>query len=402
MKLLVCGGMGFIGSTFIRNHLSKNPSDQIVNLDNLTTGSNVKNLEKIDETNYQFINDDIKNHETVNKITNDVDVIVNFAAETHVDRSISNPKQFLETNILGTYTLLEAAKKHETLFVHISTDEIYGDAANQDSFNEKSILKPSNPYSASKAAADHLVNSYARTYGIKCIITRCTNNFGPYQFPEKLIPKTIIRAQKNLKVPLYGDGNQIRDFTHVSDIAESVVLSIEKNSTNGKFFNSGTGKPTTINDIVKYVFENIEQVSEEQIDLKKLNNVLEITKLKEFVNNLPEGIDTNVGEEGIKVSGGQKQRISIARALIRKPELLILDDCLSAVDVITEKHILGRLKKEVDDRSSLVVSHRISTIRDADLILVIDEGQFVERGTHAELIKKGGLYYEMDRKQESS
>ena len=106
MKLLVCGGMGFIGSAFIRNHLSKNPSDQIVNLDNLTTGSNVKNLEKIDETNYQFINDDIKNHETVNKITNDVDVIVNFAAETHVDRSISNPKQFLETNILGTYTLL--------------------------------------------------------------------------------------------------------------------------------------------------------------------------------------------------------------------------------------------------------------------------------------------------------
>jgi len=115
MKLLVCGGMGFIGSAFIRNHLSKNPSDQIVNLDNLTTGSNVKNLEKIDESNYQFINDDIKNHETVNKITNDTDVIVNFAAETHVDRSISNPKQFLETNILGTYTLLEAAKKHEAL-----------------------------------------------------------------------------------------------------------------------------------------------------------------------------------------------------------------------------------------------------------------------------------------------
>ena len=172
MKLLVCGGMGFIGSAFIRNHLSKNPSDQIVNLDNLTTGSNVKNLEKIDESNYQFINGDIKNHESVNKITNDVDVIVNFAAETHVDRSISNPKQFLETNILGTYTLLEAVKKHEKLFVHISTDEIYGDAANQDSFNEKSILKPSNPYSASKAAADHLVGSYVRTYGVKCIITR--------------------------------------------------------------------------------------------------------------------------------------------------------------------------------------------------------------------------------------
>jgi len=236
MKLLVCGGMGFIGSTFIRNHLSKNPNDQIINLDNLTTGSNVKNLEKIDESNYQFINDDIKNHETVNKITNDIDVIVNFAAETHVDRSISNPKQFLETNILGTYTLLEAAKKHETLFVHVSTDEIYGDAVNQDSFNEKSILKPSNPYSASKAAADHLVSSYARTYGIKCIITRCTNNFGPFQFPEKLIPKTIIRAQKNLKVPLYGDGNQIRSWIYVLDHVSAIDSLITKGEL-GEIYN---------------------------------------------------------------------------------------------------------------------------------------------------------------------
>ena len=236
MKLLVCGGMGFIGSAFIRNHLSKNPKDEIINLDNLTTGSNVKNLEKIDESNYQFINGDIKNHEDVNKITNDIDVIVNFAAETHVDRSISNPKQFLETNILGTYTLLEAAKKHETLFVHISTDEIYGDAANQDSFNEKSILKPSNPYSASKAAADHLVGSYARTYGAKCIITRCTNNFGPYQFPEKLIPKTIIRAQKNLKVPLYGDGNQIRSWIYVLDHVSAIDSLITKGEL-GEIYN---------------------------------------------------------------------------------------------------------------------------------------------------------------------
>ena len=236
MKLLVCGGMGFIGSAFIRNHLNKNPNDQIVNLDNLTTGSNVKNLEKIDESNYQFINGDIKNHEAVNKITNDIDVIVNFAAETHVDRSISNPKQFLETNILGTYTLLEAAKKHETLFVHISTDEIYGDATNQDSFNEKSILKPSNPYSASKAAADHLVSSYARTYGAKCIITRCTNNFGPYQFPEKLIPKTIIRAQKNLKVPLYGDGNQIRSWIYVLDHVSAIDSLITKGEL-GEIYN---------------------------------------------------------------------------------------------------------------------------------------------------------------------
>ena len=258
MKLLVCGGMGFIGSAFIRNHLNKNPNDQIVNLDNLTTGSNVKNLEKIDGSNYQFINGDIKNHEDVNKITNDIDVIVNFAAETHVDRSIANPKQFLETNILGTYTLLEAAKKYETLFVHVSTDEIYGDAVNQDSFNEKSILKPSNPYSASKAAADHLVNSYARTYGIKCIITRCTNNFGPFQFPEKLIPKTIIRAQKNLKVPLYGDGNQIRSWIYVLDHVSAIDSLITKGEL-GEIYNITSWNEITNRTIVEKILSLMEK-----------------------------------------------------------------------------------------------------------------------------------------------
>ena len=258
MKLLVCGGMGFIGSAFIRNHLNKNPNDQIVNLDNLTTGSNVKNLEKIDESNYQFINGDIKNHEAVNKITNDIDVIVNFAAETHVDRSISNPKQFLETNILGTYTLLEAAKKHETLFVHISTDEIYGDATNQDSFNEKSILKPSNPYSASKAAADHLVSSYVRTYGAKCIITRCTNNFGPFQFPEKLIPKTIIRAQKNLKVPLYGDGNQIRSWIYVLDHVSAIDSLITKGEL-GEIYNITSWNEISNKTIVEKILSLMEK-----------------------------------------------------------------------------------------------------------------------------------------------
>ena len=130
MKLLVCGGMGFIGSTFIRNHLSENPKDQIINLDNLTIGSNEKNLEQIDKANYQFIQDDIQNFQTIEKLAGDADIIVNFAAETHVDRSISNPKQFLETNILGTHSLLESAKKHEKLFIHVSTDEIYGDTEN--------------------------------------------------------------------------------------------------------------------------------------------------------------------------------------------------------------------------------------------------------------------------------
>ena len=304
MKLLVCGGMGFIGSTFIRNHLSKNPSDQIVNLDNLTTGSNVKNLEKIDESNYQFINDDIKNHETVNKITNDIDVIVNFAAETHVDRSISNPKQFLETNILGTYTLLEAAKKHEALFIHISTDEIYGDAVNQDSFNEKSILKPSNPYSASKAAADHLVSSYARTYGAKCIITRCTNNFGPFQFPEKLIPKTIIRAEKNLKVPLYGDGNQIRSWIYVLDHVSAIESLITKGEP-GEIYNITSwnempnkiivGKILSImgksNDLIEYVGDRPGHDKRYSIDSSKIQNEIGWKPAYDFDNAIKQTVD---------------------------------------------------------------------------------------------------------------
>ena len=304
MKLLVCGGMGFIGSAFIRNHLNKNPNDQIVNLDNLTTGSNVKNLEKIDESNYQFINGDIKNHEAVNKITNDIDVIVNFAAETHVDRSISNPKQFLETNILGTYTLLEAAKKHETLFVHVSTDEIYGDAANQDSFNEKSILKPSNPYSASKAAADHLVSSYVRTYGTKCIITRCTNNFGPFQFPEKLIPKTIIRAQKNLKVPLYGDGNQIRSWIYVLDHVSAIDSLITKGEL-GEIYNITSwneisnrtivekilGLMEKPNDMIEHVGDRPGHDKRYSIDSSKIQNEIGWKPAYDFDNAIKQTVD---------------------------------------------------------------------------------------------------------------
>jgi len=304
MKLLVCGGMGFIGSAFIRNHLSKNPNDEIINLDKLTTGSNIKNLEKIEKTNYQFIQGDIQNYEVVDKIVTDVDVLVNFAAETHVDRSISNPKQFLETNILGTYTLLEAVKKHEKLFVHISTDEIYGDTTNQDSFNEKSILKPSNPYSATKAAADHLVNSYARTYGVKCIITRCTNNFGPYQFPEKLIPKTIIRAQKNLKVPLYGDGNQIRSWIYVLDHVSAIESLITKGDP-GEAYNitswNEISNKTIVekilsimgksNDLIEYVGDRPGHDKRYSIDSSKIQNEIGWKPAYDFDNAIKQTVD---------------------------------------------------------------------------------------------------------------
>jgi len=229
MNILVYGGAGFIGSAFIRNHLQQNPQDKITNLDNLSIGSNIANLDEVKQNqNYSFIKDNITNFETVNKLTKESDIVINFAAETHVDRSIANPKPFIETNVLGTYSILEAVRKSDKLFVHVSTDEIYGDAQNKKSFTEDDILKPSNPYSATKAAADLLVESYHRTYGIKCITTRCTNNFGPYQFPEKLIPKTIIRASKNLKVPVYGGGNQIRSWIYVLDHVQAIELLLTK------------------------------------------------------------------------------------------------------------------------------------------------------------------------------
>lgn len=222
MKILVCGGAGFIGSAFIRRHLQQKNST-ITNLDCLTVGSNPANLKLVENNhNYTFIKGDIRNKSEIDPLIKNTDAVINFAAETHVDRSIANPKPFLETNILGTFCILEAARKYDKQFIHVSTDEVYGDAENQPPFDEYSQIKPSNPYAASKAAADHLVASYHRTYGINCITTRCTNNFGPCQFPEKLIPKTIIRGIKDLRIPLYGDGQQIRSWIYVYDHVRAI------------------------------------------------------------------------------------------------------------------------------------------------------------------------------------
>lgn len=272
MKFLICGGYGFIGSAFIRNRLKNNPNDEIINLDNLSLGSNKANLEQFENyDNYRFENGNIIDSNLVEKLSTDVDVIINFAAETHVDRSISNPKPFIETNVLGTYSLLEASKNNEKLFVHISTDEIYGDLEkNDNSFSEDDNLKPSNPYSATKASADLLVQAYMRTYKNKCIITRCTNNFGPFQFPEKLIPKTIIRAYKNLKIPLYGDGNQIRSWIYVNDHIRAVDLLLSK-GVPGEVYNITSWNEISNKDIVEKI-------------LKKMDKPFELI---EFVNDRP-------------------------------------------------------------------------------------------------------------------
>ena len=260
MNFLVCGGAGFIGSAFIR-HL-QNHDSKIINLDLLKIGSNPENLKNLENKNYQFIKDDIRNEDKVNHLVKEADVVVNFAAESHVDRSIANPKPFIETNILGTYSILEAIRKHDKMFIHVSTDEIYGDAESKSSFNEDSQINPSNPYAATKAAADHLVGSYYRTYGIRCITTRCTNNFGPYQFPEKLIPKTIIRSIKNLKVPLYGNGQQIRSWIHVYDHVQAIESLISKGKS-GQVYNI-----TAYNEIAnKTIVEKILDILEKSHDM---------------------------------------------------------------------------------------------------------------------------------------
>jgi len=233
---LVTGGMGFIGCNFIRYMLSEHvlycPDAEIINIDKIGLGANPENLKDMENIeNYHSVKGDISNPKVVEKLVEKVDAIVNFAAETHVDRSIANPAPFIRSNILGTFTLLEATRKHNRniKYIQISTDEVYGDIP-EGSFNELDKLNPSNPYSATKASADMLCLAYRRTYGLDVNVTRCTNNFGPYQFPEKLIPKTIIRALKNLPIPVYGTGRNVRDWIYVLDHCEAISLVL----SNGK------------------------------------------------------------------------------------------------------------------------------------------------------------------------
>lgn len=227
MHILVTGGLGFIGSNFIRLMLSSGYS--VTNLDNLSYGSSYGCLRGIESnTKYRFVKGDICDAAIVDELVGEVECIVNFAAETHVDRSISDPMSFYKTNVGGAVTLLEAVRKsgQDVRMVQIGTDESYGEAA-KGSFREPDRLNPSSPYSASKASADLYALAYRRTYGIDSLITRCTNNFGPNQFPEKLIPKTIIRAERGLKVPIYGKGSNVRDWIYVEDHCRAVKVIME-------------------------------------------------------------------------------------------------------------------------------------------------------------------------------
>lgn len=233
MKLLVSGGAGFIGSNFIRDWLKNNPESEIINLDLLTYAGNLDNLKDLEEnSNYQLVKGSINDKDLVFSLVKSVDAIVHFAAESHVDRSIEDSSLFVETNVLGTHVLLEAARLNgNKRFHHISTDEVFGSLKMSDpKFNENSSYDPRSPYSASKAGADHLVRSYWHTHNLPITVSNCSNNYGPYQYPEKLIPLFITNLIDNKPVPVYGEGKNIRDWIHVSDHNRGV----EKIIKNGK------------------------------------------------------------------------------------------------------------------------------------------------------------------------
>ena len=225
-KVLVTGGAGFIGSNFIKYMLEKHPDYEIINLDALTYCGNLENLEDIEENpNYSFVKGNICDDELVDEVVSEVDYIVHFAAESHVDRSIEDPQIFIKSNIIGTQVLLDAAKKYQIRkFLQVSTDEVYGSLGPEGYFTEKTPLQANSPYSASKAGADLMVRAYGETFNLPINITRCSNNYGPYQFPEKLIPLMISNALEDMELPIYGDGKNIRDWLHVYDHCSAIDL----------------------------------------------------------------------------------------------------------------------------------------------------------------------------------
>lgn len=304
MKLLITGGLGFIGSNFISKVFENHENWSIVNVDAELYGSNHQNLKKFkDNTKYSFVKGDITNQRLMDDLVSKSDIVVNFAAESHVDRSILNARPFIDSNILGVFNLLEAIKKTKKKLIHISTDEVYG-SLHSGSAIEETRLNPSSPYAASKASAELLIQSYVITYGCDVIITRCTNNYGPKQFPEKLIPKTIILALNNNKIPIYGTGKNIRDWIFVEDHCDAIIDVMTKGKS-GESYNISAGNEidniTIIEKILTIIgkpLENVEFVEDRpghdfrySMESTKIRNLLGWTQKKKFEEGLKKTID---------------------------------------------------------------------------------------------------------------
>jgi len=286
LKILVTGGAGFIGSNFLRMFVPKYSEHVFINLDKLTYAANPYNLKDLrNAENYFFERADIADFERVKEVFNryDPDVVVHFAAESHVDRSIVGPAEFIKTNIVGTFNLLEACRTHwkdagGKLFHHVSTDEVYGSLGKSGYFTEESRYDPSSPYSASKASSDHLVRAYHRTYGLPVKVTNCSNNYGPYQFPEKLIPLTILNALEGKAIPIYGKGQNVRDWLYVKDHCEAIWTVIHHGEVGHTYNVSGNEERKNID----VVYEICEILAEE---LKKPKD--EFVNLIKFVADRP-------------------------------------------------------------------------------------------------------------------
>ena len=256
MKLLVTGGAGFIGSCFVRHILNKYKDYKVINLDALTYAGNIENLDDIkDKPNYKFVHGNICDKKLVRELINEVDAVINFAAESHVDRSITGPEIFIETNVQGTLNLLQASKEADIQrFLQVSTDEVYGTLGKDGYFYETTPLAPNSPYSASKASADLLVRAYYETYKMPVLNTRCSNNYGPYQYPEKLIPFFISKLLKDEKVPVYGDGLNVRDWLYVYDHCSAIDVVLHKGKV-GEVYNIGGHNEKTNLEITKIILQ---------------------------------------------------------------------------------------------------------------------------------------------------
>jgi dTDP-glucose 4,6-dehydratase len=264
MKIIITGGAGFIGSAVIRQYIN-DTNHEVINLDALTYAGNLESLADVEsDARYHFEHVDIKDKNEVRRVLRQYqpDAIMHLAAESHVDRSIDGPADFIMTNIVGTYNLLDEAKsywdslvgeeKHNFRFHHVSTDEVYGDLEAEGYFTEETAYEPSSPYSASKASSDHLVRAWHRTYGLPVVVTNCSNNYGPYQFPEKLIPLVTLNALEGKPLPVYGDGSQVRDWLHVDDHARALRLVLEQGRT-GETYNIGGHNEKTNLDVVETI-----------------------------------------------------------------------------------------------------------------------------------------------------
>lgn len=262
MKILVTGGAGFIGSNFVRMVLAEHSDCFVVNLDNLTYAGNLENLAGfLDHPNHKFIKGDICDGSLIEKVINEfqIDAVINFAAESHVDRSISAAKIFIETNVTGTLTLLQAARANKVnRFIQISTDEVYGELGPEGKFTEQTSLSPNSPYSASKAAADHLVKAFGHTWGLKYNITRCSNNYGEYQFPEKMIPLMINNALHNKELPVYGDGLHVRDWLYVYDHC-TAIWKVLMQAKPGEIYNIGGCNEKKNLDVVNLILDYLKK-----------------------------------------------------------------------------------------------------------------------------------------------